>query len=532
VSPDVHYFCGMSGVHKWVINGSGFDPNIFDPQFIAASVTSMEEYSDGVHLRHWRKDYETVRDWVYHPHYYRYSASGFMARMGRDYKDSNYYQNELTSYLDRFFYCSTRVLPSVNVPFSPTPCGKVFFPVTQPIRVWWEGDQCYPMYQYVESGIRYLVWVDMGYSYYSSRSYLQDVSATLFLALWNVSSVPNSEFVMYPLSSTPSVIAVAAVQRYVMCETDRVLYRSNKCEPEVGYECQRCGAWQVGEQQLPTCYQCQCIGQDLLIGLGVDVDPAYIAVANRSPGTVVRMDTSGICIIVLRDKISLSDAEQPRPPDLIIQDIPYKFNQDGSVTQLSVGIEQGDVSYVFWGKVCDYPGRKWTLRYGDWARYPVYVYCGQAVWFQKGRFSSEKGVRNKIKRITQRNVSLQHRVRWLLDTDNNGQLKALRKTISRNERYKKNLLRSLKGGDEGDYIASALSDGMDVTYFPAAFVGPAPRLLIRRMMADWHDTTIQLTLAAVPLIEWIASIMPRTLSSAKGVDDGMSDVVFEECEWL
>jgi len=127
VSPDVHYFCGMSGVHKWVVNGSGFDPNIFDPQFIAASVTSMEEYSDGVHLRHWRKDYETIRDWVYHPHYYRYSASGFMARMGRDYKDSNYYQNELTSYLDRFFYCSTRVLPSVSVPFSPTPCGKVFF---------------------------------------------------------------------------------------------------------------------------------------------------------------------------------------------------------------------------------------------------------------------------------------------------------------------------------------------------------------------------------------------------------------------
>jgi len=51
-------------------------------------------------------------------------------------------------------------------------------------------------------------------------------------------------------------------------------------------------------------------------------------------------------------------------------------------------------------------------------------------------------------------------------------------------------------------------------------------------MADWHDTTTQLTLAAVPLVDWIASIMPRTLSSAKGVDDGKGEVPVEECDWL
>jgi len=63
-------------------------------------------------------------------------------------------------------------------------------------------------------------------------------------------------------------------------------------------------------------------------------------------------------------------------------------------------------------------------------------------------------------------------------------------------------------------------------------VEPQPRFLFRRAMADWHDTTTQLTLAAVPLVDWIASIMPRTLSSAKGVDDGKNDVPVEECDWL
>jgi len=119
-----------------------------------------------------------------------------------------------------------------------------------------------------------------------------------------------------------------------------------------------------------------------------------------------------------------------------------------------------------------------------------------------------------------------------VDTDNNAQLKAFRKRISLNERDMKCLLSSLEGGDEGDYIALALSGGMGTNYIPAAFVDPAPRLLIRRMMADWHDTTMQLTLAVVPLIEWIASIMPRTLSSVKGIDDGVLGAVFEECEWL
>jgi len=442
-----------------------FDPNIYDPQFVSSSVTSLEEIVGGVRLRYWRKDYETTREWLYHPHYYRYSASSYMARCGRDYKDSNYYQNELRAYLDRFFYCTTSITHIEGVPYSPTPCGKVFFPVTMPIRVWWEGERMYPMYQHVCGGVRYLVWVDMGFSFYSSRALLEEVARTLALPLWDVSMVPSAEFVLYPLTSTPTVVAAQTPTPYKIAEGDQVVYFSALCDDAVGYECDRCGVWQIGAMLSGSfhCYQCQFIGRDLMIGLGPGVSSSYIALANRSPGTVVRIDIPGVQVVVLGgSRMSrLTPLRKDESADLIVDDIPWKFVGDGSVAELVHGFESHDVPYIFWGKVSDYPGRVWTLRYGEWARYTAYVMTGQAFW---------ECVRGSTK--------VRKKIMWRSRID------------------------------------------------------PAPRLLTRQMMADWHDTTMQLTLAAVPLVEWISAIMPRAISSAKGVDDDRGETVLEDCEWL
>lgn len=387
--------------------------------------------------------------------------------------------------------------------------------------MWWEGEQVCPMYQYVISERRYLVWVDLGYSFYSSRRCLEEIASTLSLPLWDPNKVPDSEFVLYPLSSMPTMIVAAVPQRYSLADGDQVLYSSSKCDVEMGYECDKCGVWQVGEYHLPICYQCQFIGHDLLIGLGVDVDPSYISIANRSPGTVVRMDVPGISIILLRNNIHMVTSDQVLVPDLVIEEVPYKFSSDGSVSQLSAGIEQGDVQYVFWGKVLDYPEREWTLRYGDWARYSVYVYCGQPVWFQKHVLSKRERfhVRKKLRKKQSRITALQLKVQSLVNLGKDEQLNAVQNAIAWQTRKKKMLSYQLEIHDTSTYLALAL-------------VSPAPRLLMRRMMADWHDTTMQLTLAAVPLVEWIASIMPRTISSAKGVDDGRGDFLVEECEWL
>jgi len=460
VDVTTHYFCGMSGVHKWVKYGSGFDPNIFDPQFVAASVTSMEEIEGGVRLRYWRKDYETQREWLNHPHYYRYSASSYVARVGRDYKDSNYYQNELTAYLDRFYYCTTSLVDVGRLPFSPTPCGKVFFPVSQPFRVWWEGERAYPMYQYVKAGQRYLVWVDMGYSFYSSKSFLQEVAGTLAIPLWDMCKVPVAEYVLYPLSSVPTVVASEVMQPYTMGQDDKVLYSDTVVGINRGYECTACGVWQIGlfVDGKTTCFQCQNPGRELLIGVGPEVSQADILNINRSPGRVVRMSVGGVCVLLLGHAIAPINDHQA-VPDLIIEEIPYLFKKNGSVVQLVQGLENQEVSYVFWGKVEDYPEQPYSLRYGEWARYQAIMYRGQAQW--------------------------------------------QRACGTKKRRRRKNLL-----------------------------VEPQPRFLFRKAMADWHDTTTQLTLAAVPLVDWIASIMPRTLSSAKGVDDGKSEVPVEECEWL
>jgi len=323
----------------------------------------------------------------------------------------------------------------------------------------------YPMYQHVSEGVRYLVWVDMGFSFYSSRALLEDVSRMLALPLWDVSRVPSAEFVLYPLTSTPTVLSAQVPSPYVMGEGDQVVYSSALCDEAVGYECGRCGVWQIGTvlSGLHHCYQCCFMGRDLLIGLGPDVLPSYIMLANRSPGTVVRIDMPGVRVVVLgashmaKAVVSRKDVSA----DLIVEDIPFKFNRDGSVVELVFGCESQDVPYVFWGKVSDYPGRIWTLRYGQWARYVAYVMTGQAYW------ECVRGSTKTRKKIVQR-----------------------------------------------------------------SYIDPAPRLLIRQMMADWQDTTMQLTLAAVPLVEWISSIMPRAISSAKGIDDDRGETVLEDCEWI
>jgi len=374
------------------------------------------------------------------------------------------------------------------------------------------------MYHYVTAGVRYLVWVDLGFSFYSSRSYLEDISAALSLPLWDVTKVPDAEFVLYPLSSVPTVIAAAVPQRYAMVEGDMILYSTTIYDTTLGYECDRCGVWQVGEQKSPICYQCQFMGRVLLIGLGPDVDPDYISIANRSPGTVVRMDVPGVCILMLQGVMSFCGVDQSLPPDLVIEDIPYKFNEDGSVSQIVMGIEQGKDPYIFWGKILDYPGRLWTLRYGDWARYSVYVYCGQAVWSMKPVLPEREKVliKRKIRKKQKRYRALMSDLKLLLTSGKNKESRVVSRIIAENKQCREKLVSQLECKD---YLSSAL-------------VTPAPRLLIRRMMADWHDTTMHLTLATVPLVECMASIMPRTISSAKGIDDGKVDLLLEECEWL
>jgi len=473
VDPQRHYFCGMSGVHKWVTNGSGFDPNIFDPQFVSTSLTGLQEISGGVRVRHWRKDYEASRDWLYHPHYYRYSASSFMMAIGKDYKDSNYYQNELTAFLDRFFYCSTSLHVFPSTVYSPTPCGKVFFPVTPCIRVWWEGDRACPMYQYVDGGgTRYLVWVDMGFSYYSTRVLLQDIAAVLRLPLWELSQVPSEEFVLYPLTSAPTVLTSSPVRAYMMSRTDSIIIRNESWRAGQGYECLRCGVWQVGirDMNYDNCVQCDNPGRTVFIGLGPDISHAAMADADRSPGRVVRMDLPGLCVVLLGQPIDDARCHEIRQPDIVIQEVPYIFNSNGSVQEVVTGIEAHDVPYVFWGKISDYPGKYAELRRGEWGRYNVVVTMGQARWVEK------------IKR--------------------RGSTKSARRRARLKPRYV--------------YVE----------------VVPQPRLLIRRALADWHDTTMHLTLASVPIMDWVSALVPRVFSSAKGVDDGRGGTVSEECEWL
>jgi hypothetical protein len=448
---NIHYFCGMSGVHKWVVHGSGFDPNVFDPQFISESVTSLEEIEGGVSVRHWRKDYETIREWLYHPHYYRYSAASFLAPVAGKFKDSNYYQNELTAYLDRFFFCTTtpRFLP--QCPFSPTPCGKVFFPAGARVRVWWEGDQPCAMYQYDEKGIRKLVWVDMGYSYYSSKALLENIAATLKIPIMETSPVPNGELVLYPLSSVPQAVCNVQLEQYVLGKKDKVWYQTAVMEENIGYECQRCGMWQVGKVQGngQECAQCQNLRSEILIGIGPEVSRQCIIQANRSPGKVVKMKEPGLRIVVRPETSEKKKKNIIRAPDIILQNIAYFITADGVVKVGKRKQRTHKEIYVFWGRREDYPGKAYNLRYGEWARYDIYFKKGRATW------------------------------------KNNG----------------------------------------DVCI-------PKPRVIIKRSIADWYDTTTQATLASVPIMDWVTSIMPRTLSSAKGVDDGKAEVIVEECDWF